>query len=677
MPKLIFCVLMTLSFLYAKTQNIELLAQSITKQNNLIVASGDILVYSQEYLITAKKAIYNQENGDLELFENVNFMKDINDAVKSNYAKINLYEKQGKFTPFFTYEQKSKVWLECQKASSDKRYYKIKNSITSSCNVQNPDWSFAFKSGKYNKKTKFLHLKNVTFYIKDTPILYLPYFGISTNKTRTTGLLNPIVGYGRNDGFIFMQPFYIAKQDWWDLQITPQIRAKRGVGIYNTFRFVDTPYSKGSISAGIFKSKKSYKQTEKLQNRVHKGLEIHYKNTKILEDFLSKEVDDGLLFNATLLNDIDYLNLKKDNNAEYESLVTSKLNYYINSDKHFGGIYAKYHIDTKKVSNTTTLQELPAVQYHHYLDAILMPNMLYSFDMKYHNFTRQKGVGAEQLKANLPITFYTNFFHKFLNFSISENIYLTGIKYRHNKKTSDFYAKNFHKISFFSDISKPYSNFYHIMQFKLDYILPSFKQGQIREDFLKTNDDKEMLGLKFDQYFYNLNGEKKIKHGFQQVFNLEKNEYNYEDLEHDFAYYFDQDNYVENDLYYSYKNKKISKIQTSAHLKNDKMKLDFIHTYKNDTNSIKHNMILAKFKLKYNNFLSYFGSINYDLNKDYSNSWQIGMKLAKKCWSYTLAYKEETDPKLTSIGSGGIDKKTFYVGFKLFPIGGAEYRFLR
>jgi LPS-assembly protein len=43
-----------------------------------------------------------------------------------------------------------------------------------------------------------------------------------------------------------------------DLEINPSIRTERGVGLYGTFRFVDSPWSHGTIRMGFFGDQDSF-----------------------------------------------------------------------------------------------------------------------------------------------------------------------------------------------------------------------------------------------------------------------------------------------------------------------------------------------------------------------------------------------------------------------------------
>lgn len=667
---LIFFILFC-SLVYAKIQNVELLANDVSRNGNVVVAKGDVLVYSKEYLITADKALYNDKTEILELFGNVNMINEVSEAVKSDYVKLDLKKQKGNFKPFFTYEQQSKMWLECESAKSNDKFYMTKNTISSSCNVQNPDWKLGFEEGELDKKSRFLFLKNVIFYIRDVPVFYLPYFAISTDTTRKTGLLIPTVGFGTRSGFFYKQPFYVAEQIWWDLEITPQIRTDRGVGTYGTFRFVDTPFSKGEVSAGYFNDKKSYVNKEQLEHGEHYGYGLKYENSNILERYL-KGIDDGLWIDFTYLNDIDYLNLQ-DENAQHDSLVTSKLNYFIDREKDYVGLYSRYYIDTKKIDNDTTLQELPTLQYHRYVDTLFFKNLLYSFDVKYHNYTRKKGVTAQQIEADLPITFYTNFFDDFLHLEVSENMYATYVNYDKSQNRSDTLNRNFHKISLYTDVSKPYESLYHTLRTGIDFIVPSWEKGDIKEDFIVTDKETKTLKANITQYFYNQRGEKKLKHHLVQTFNFDNKLYKYGKLENELSYFLNDKMYAKSDVWYSFENSRFSKVQTSLYYDDDKYLLDLIHTYTNNSKN-KESFISAEGSAKYGAY-RFFGGLNHSFSGKFSKSWKIGYEFNRKCWNYTLMYKEERSPKLTSSGSEAVNRRGFYLAFELYPIGGTDYDF--
>ena len=56
------------TLLLAKVQNVELMADNVTKNGDIIEASGNVILYSQDYFITADKAIYDEKKQIAEFF---------------------------------------------------------------------------------------------------------------------------------------------------------------------------------------------------------------------------------------------------------------------------------------------------------------------------------------------------------------------------------------------------------------------------------------------------------------------------------------------------------------------------------------------------------------------------------------------------------------------------------
>lgn len=56
------------TLLLAKVQNVELMADNVTKNGDIIEASGNVILYSQDYFITADKAIYDEKKTNRRIF---------------------------------------------------------------------------------------------------------------------------------------------------------------------------------------------------------------------------------------------------------------------------------------------------------------------------------------------------------------------------------------------------------------------------------------------------------------------------------------------------------------------------------------------------------------------------------------------------------------------------------
>lgn len=687
--KIIFIFILFLGTLFAQQpQDVEVLAKTVTKDGDVAHAVGNVVLYSPQYLITADEAYYNYVSGDLELFGNITILEGVSYASRSGHTKLNLKTNKGVSDPFFFFDESSDVWMKCENAVLNPDSYIAQKSIVSSCNTQNPDWKIVFTTGEFNKESKWLHLYNPVFYAGDMPVFYLPYFAFSTDRTRRTGLLRPDFGLSGSEGFYYMQPIYFAPAVNWDVELRPQIRTNRGEGIHETYRFVDSPYSKGEFIAGYFKEQSQYAKDENLKYSQHYGFRFVYDRSALLSTQYDQIEEDGLWTDINYLNDIDYYNTMDNESSAYNKLVVSRLNYYIKRDQDYFGLYAKYYIDTSKSSNNDTLQELPTLHYHHFLSSLGLDNLLYSIDYKAHNYTRQEGVTAFQNEVRTPITFYSSFLEDYLHFSASENVYMTHVSYG-SETDGDYgqYFNNYHQFNFYTDLAKSYDTFFHTMYFGMEYTLPSYHKTEgtwykfsdaiTKEDLIPLEVEEKNTAFNFKQFFYNMDGEKKLSHSIKQVYYYDR-DYKYGDLENNIKYYVDDRFYIGDIVHYSNHYSQFSRNQISFNYQEPTYKVSLRHTYidssyeYNLANKDYSYLTFAAETSYWENF-TIFSSASYDVHDDNFVAWSLGFKKIKKCWDYSIVYRDSKLPKQTSGGIDSVNKQGVMLMFNLYPLGSLNY----
>ena len=677
--KAFFIIICIVSSLLAN-ENVEILAKSVVKNGDIVHAKDEVVLYSQQYVMTADEAFYNTINGDLELLGNITILDGIDFSSRSGKAEINLNDSTGRMVPFFSYLAENDLWVKCGEGTFDANFYMTKDAITSSCEVQNPDWKMGFTTGKYSKEDKFMHLYNALFYVKDVPLFYLPYFSFSTDKTRRSGLLRPKYGLGKSEGLFYLQPIYLAPYQNWDLELSPQIRTQRGYGLHSTFRFVDSMYSKGQISLGQFNEYSDYAKENDLKNDTHRGYSLYYERDNLFSDLDEETTQDALLLDFQYLNDVDYLNTLDESEASYDNLITSKLNYFYSRQKDYFGLYAKYYIDTKKVSNETTLQEIPSLHYHKYLDTVFMDKIYYFIDYKSTNYTREEGSNAFQNEITLPISIHFPLFEDYIHFKFSESFYLTRVDYSHHSLRENYgqFSKNYHTFSLYTDLAKSYEDFFHTLYFGVNYILPGIsKRKGYFENYIPINEDEESVNLDLVQYFYDNSGTKRVSHSVKQSFYYSDYKYKYGDLENTIKVYLDNGLSISNILNYSHQYAKTSKVQTSISWAFDEYDFSLTHTHENSLGIEKTNFLSLDISTDYLSNYNFFAGLDYDMHDDFFKSWKIGWKYDKKCWNYILTYREDKTPKLTSSGSDVVNKKGVYLMFTIAQIGAVNYDFVK
>ena len=711
----IFLTLIFGAFSCYAVQNFELLADDVKRDNGVVTADKNVLVYSQDYLMSADRAVYDQQKEILELFGNVNLIRNKDEISRCSYAKIDLNSKDSNYETLFMMNRDMEVWMQSDESNSTSKFYEVNGAVVSSCNVQDPDWKIKFSSGKLNRESKFLHLFNPVFYVGNVPVFYLPYFGFSTDTRRRTGLLPPEFGYGKNDGFYYKQPIYIAEYDSWDLQFDPQIRTRRGTGIYGTFRFADSPYSRGSVTLGAFRDTEGYRQRQieknslrlPLKNKTHKGVDVKYERDRLVKHLISEDLQEGLWLNATALNDVDYINLKKRGSGSDDNpLVTSKLNYFLSSDKHYFGAYARYYTDTSKIGspneNKDTLQEYPSFQYHKFTDSFILPNVLYSVDLHSHNYTRKIGVKATQYEFNLPASFHLPLADDYLKFSYYHYLYATRVDYANkmyrptgDEDKSANYIENYHKLSLYTDLAKAYESFYHSLNLGVDYVVKAYNEGDLPDRYETAEDDGnvyvyDMLGRKYQsfinpqhtrdevsaratQYFFNEDGRKFLRHTISQGYYTKENKRS--NLKNIIGWYPLANLSFYNRLEYSYDNKYFEKVQSGASYTHDKFGASLWHTTQRKNAQEKQNYLHLNGYVELPHNYRLFSSTQYDLERDYNKQWQLGVSHRRKCWNYTFVYEEELEPTTTTSGTAAKKSRGVYFFINFYPMGGVHYDF--
>ena len=659
--------------------------------DNIIAYKDATALYKNKYM-RADTIVYNQKKRYIEFFGDVSLVERGLYFFVGDYAKIFL-DGNSTIRNMFLYHKPRHIWLYSKESKSTDKKYILKDTFLSSCRSEDPDWGFYIAEGSYDKEDQFFELYNVILYASDIPVLYLPYLNFSTNRQRKSGLLVPEFAFSTTEGFVFAQPFYYVPNDWSDFEITPQVRGERGAGLYLTYRFADSVNSKGSISTGYFRENSSYFDKYNLAHRDEFGFQVKYKSASVFQN-----VKDTVFLDLNYLNDIAYLYLKKykQNSSDMTNLIESKFNYLFSKNNHSLGIYNSYIIDTSESSNDETLQTLPQIQYHYGLSTIF-DNLLYSFNYNYKNLSRKKGATANQHELTTPLTFYWSFFDEFLGFKVTENLYLSYIKFANTlqyQNEDNFYFRHYHQIELFTDIAKKYKNgMFHSINFGVNLILPDIERksgfytpevtdnlnnckiGDVCE-FQREEKIDSTLELKFSQYLHNSSGDEIFFHKIFQPVIVEGGKIVRLDvLDNEFKYRFTKNLSFYNNLAFSFKENQLTKLSSTLEYQKRDYQFDISHFKQKDRDNIIDNLefVSTTASLKLNDKYSIFGHYAYNILDNSKRSWGIGYDMKKRCWNYKLHYKEEYRPVLTQDGANSDKEKMLYFLIELYPLGGFEY----
>ena len=670
----------------------ELYADNFKTVGDTVIATGHVVLSYGENLFIGKTARYDREKNVIVVEGNVEVLSNRGNKVLADRVRFDVGKKRLAFKDFYETDRED-IWIYAQEAEKAEGNYTLRNSVLSSCQPENPDWSVKFDEADYNATKKYMELHGVKFYAGTTPVLYTPYLGFSLDRQRSSGLLMPHLGMKQDEGFIYDQPYFWAISPSKDLQLDPQMRTKRGAGLYATFRFADGPDSGGKLRLGYFYDRKSFRDRYELENASHYGLEFLYHSDSFLGAYRPEGYREGLYADLDLFNDIDYHNLQYEGLTHLDEASSryreSRFNYFLYDDRNYFGVGARYFIDTQSLENNETVQELPTLQYHRSYTPLFDDMIDYSVDARFHNYTRQDGPTAQRGSVTLPLLFHTALLDDYLSLSVEEAFSAADTHFSERSiwssssaaKENHYAAVTLgHTVELSSDLIRAYASGLHTLLLKAAFT----KTSILAEGDLKYEEIDDSLKQTFD---------------LEQVYDarLAFSMHNFwRSTESDFAadylvladYYPDNDskwNLLRQELHlnygriefssrvdYSLQHNSLAQLTNSLKYDGERFGFSLEHTRLTamDFQDLDENEIGFKARYRQSETFSWYGGYTYDLRADSTKEWQAGFTLDRKCWNFTLLFERNTTPVLQRGGGGSIRNNAIYFRFNLLPFGG-------
>lgn len=673
-----FLLLSCFSTLMLANERVEVFAKEVSATKDYLDANGDVLILYDGALIKAKKAHYDKKRALLNLEGDVEMLQGEQNTASSEKLVINTSTKSVEFRQLFLTTQDD-LWMNASTATKADEHYQIFNSRLSSCSQSNPDWTIEFSEANYYKDKNFITLDDAELIFYNRKIFYFPFLAFPTLKERKSGLLFPQFRFSSTEGFAYEQPYFYVPRENIDVEFNPQVRTNRGFGGHITTRFVDSNHSSGSFRTGYFKNSDSYADENNL-HKEHYGFEFLYENRGFLPEFtVFNDFDSGLYTNITYLKDLEYLNLQKDTASSLvnSNLIESRLNAFSYDEQNHFGLYAKYYIDTSAENNHETIQELPTVHYHKYMSYLISDKLFYTFDSKVHNYTRLSGSRAYQAELDFPITYHDAFFNNYLDFSLSENLYLSRVKFSNlNYDADDYqYYRNFHTLELSSDLSKQYGDNVHTLHPSIVYTKPSFETekpieyetlADNQKELFVTQTQKEQVSLGLSQYYYNSDLKMNFFHRLAWI-EYPNQMVAQRDLNNEFSYDTDILHFYSN-LFYSLKENKIHSFTNSVSYNQSNYDIMLTHFYNYDfiLNEKRTSFLTTGLTHNYNQHNQWFMNYDYDLEKSFNHQWNIGWAHKQKCWGARVSIGQERIPNLND----SFKNTLLYFELNLNPLGG-------
>ncbi|MBI5182891.1 MAG: LPS-assembly protein LptD [Nitrospinae bacterium] len=287
LKKIILSFIFNLLFLYpissadeVKTKEeeapVSVVTDHLEQEKDHIVGTGDVDVRYRDLRILGDRIELNRETGYGLAIGNV-IMEDKDSRIECSEAEFNINTKLGTMYDAHGYLASDYYFSgrKIERVARD-RYRVFSGGFTTcSCSDDStPAWRFRAKEGDI-KIEGYAKLQHPTFFIKDIPLLYLPYMIVPVKTERTTGFLIPSLGRSSKDGFFINNSFFWAINQWSDATFYLDYLEKKGDRPGIEYRYIPNQKTEGQFNGTYLKEKDTEREFWKV--RFNHSQEFIYK----------------------------------------------------------------------------------------------------------------------------------------------------------------------------------------------------------------------------------------------------------------------------------------------------------------------------------------------------------------------------------------------------------------
>lgn len=186
-------------------------------------------------------------------------------VAQSETIRYNLKEQVGKFeNSYYISEQTHAHGHAAKIERSTPTTLELNDASYSACAPsESPTWKIKAKSIKLDQESGRGITKGTTLYVKNVPVMSVPYFNFPIDDRRTTGLLNPNFGYTNDGGVQVSAPIYLNLAPNYDATVTPRLMSERGFMLDTEFRYLTQNFGEGKFWGGYLPSDNKYNNEDR------------------------------------------------------------------------------------------------------------------------------------------------------------------------------------------------------------------------------------------------------------------------------------------------------------------------------------------------------------------------------------------------------------------------------
>lgn len=217
--------------------------QALFKEKGLSVLEGMVIIAKDSTRLNADQATYEKQTQQISAEGNVYF---ISDGLELQTQKLNfnlatstgeIQQADYQFSGLDGRGSSEKISREANGVA------RLTDATYTTCPLDNNTWSIRAKSIELDQAKDEGVARNLSLRIKDTPILYLPYFSFPLSEKRKSGFLTPTFATDDSSGVHISVPYYWNMAPNYDLTVTTNFLSQRGVKLDSEFRYLSNKQS--------------------------------------------------------------------------------------------------------------------------------------------------------------------------------------------------------------------------------------------------------------------------------------------------------------------------------------------------------------------------------------------------------------------------------------------------
>jgi LPS-assembly protein len=248
------------------------------------VLEGNVLIDQQGRQIRADKITIDQTQTFAKAEGRVQ-MAQAGLLAQSDEINYNLKTQQGDLNNSFYIAEKQHAHGMAEKIARTSTNTMVLNNATySTCPPeQAPTWKIQANEIKLNQETGRGETRGTKLYVKNVPVLAVPYFNFPIDDRRTTGILTPSFGFTNDGGVELSVPVYLNLAPNFDATVSPRYIADRGAMLEGEFRYLTENFGSGKIWGGYLASDAKYDDQDRKDLHFLHGWQINEQFSTNLE----------------------------------------------------------------------------------------------------------------------------------------------------------------------------------------------------------------------------------------------------------------------------------------------------------------------------------------------------------------------------------------------------------